>query len=153
MGERQQDALQPEQQPDKTTTANGDVSQESIDQHLKAEVRVNLICAAQDGRLQESLQGTQCGAQSMEPTTPQGDAAAATMPPVEYKVDLEESGTAAVSYEPKADLLLRAVGVAGVPGPRPTQCQVDAGQQELRLLSLGPVGTPKAVPFDGIVNV
>jgi len=58
-------------------------------------------------------------------------------------------------FAPKCDVLLRAT--AGVPndpsGLRPTQCQVDAFQRELRLLALGPIGPPRIVPFDAIRGV
>jgi len=78
----------------------------------------------------------------------------AEMSMISNAVDLEEDDTpaaaAVVHHAPKADLLLRTVEANGC---RPTQCQVDAALQELRLLSLGPVGSPCIIPFADICAV
>jgi hypothetical protein len=84
------------------------------------------------------------------------EAESKTMEPMSH-ADLEEGEVsdeaAGIFHCPKADVLLRASCPTGATGFRATQCQVDAGNRELRLLTLGPVGSPRVISFDDIVNV
>jgi len=118
---------------EKQERTRAQASDQARDQALQASI---------DGELENALKGKDVPQQ---------------LAPFSQSADLEEDDTpadsAVIHHAPKADLLLRAISADGTGLSRPTQCQVDSALQELRLLSLGPVGAPNIISFADILDV